>query len=153
MTRPSKAIAALIAALALCGPGCGKKAVRTSGTVTLDGQPVEGATVLFTPLAEGAPTARGVTGPGGAFELTTSKEKDGALPGEYKVTVTYTEPVELSSAVGGVDAMKAGMQMREKAARRPPKYIIPPAYSNPATTPLTQKVPAAGPVTVEIKSR
>src|SRR5687767_5188166 len=62
--------------------------VAVSGTVTLDGKPVEGATVTFHLVGddtEGRP-ATGQTDKTGTFRLTTGGE-DGARPGEYKVVV------------------------------------------------------------------
>src|SRR5215470_16755269 len=87
--------------------GCGRaKAVKTSGVVTLDGQPVEGALVKFIPVdaAKGS-VASGVTGQDGKFRLTTTNPNDGAVPGEYIVLVTLDErreaPAGMAAGPGG----------------------------------------------------
>jgi hypothetical protein len=61
---------------------------KVSGTVTLDGKPLAGATVTFEPVEKGGKKATGKTDENGAYVLTTSKAGDGALPGKYKVTVS-----------------------------------------------------------------
>jgi hypothetical protein len=90
----------LVATLVTTGSlaGCGTKAVGVdgtvpvTGTVTQKGAPLAGATVTFAPSGT-ARSASGVTDPQGKFALTTLKPGDGAMPGEYKVTVTKMEPV------------------------------------------------------------
>src|SRR5436309_14322534 len=68
--------------------GCGgAKPVKVEGTVTLDGQAVQGATVIFYP-DNGGPQASGLTDADGVFHLTTFNTGDGAIPGTHKVTVT-----------------------------------------------------------------
>src|SRR5688500_11876299 len=75
-----------------CSSGHGTASV--SGTVLYKGQPVEGATVIFHPqgAAATARPAQGKSESGGHFTLTTyfgpSDQPAGALPGDYKVTVS-----------------------------------------------------------------
>ncbi len=69
-----------------CGdPGIG--AIPVSGTVTVDGTPMEGVMVVFNPV-EGTRAASGRTDAEGKFSLTTEINGDGALPGEYKISIT-----------------------------------------------------------------
>jgi len=74
--------------------GCGEsgpKLVPVSGTVTLNGKPLEGASVAFQPdasLQDGLP-AGDVTGPDGNYRANT-KGRSGVMPGKYKVVVTKT---------------------------------------------------------------
>lgn len=142
--------ASLAVVLALASVGCGGKTVKVEGTVTLDGTPVEGASVVCTPVdgGESGRTAQGLTGPGGVFHLTTTKPDDGALPGEYKVAISYKEPVELDQpAKNMAEAMAgAGMTKGKKPPPKAPRYVIPPVYSNSSTTTLRLKVPPDGPV-------
>ena len=77
-------LACLVVALAGCGGGLER--IPVSGTVTLDGKPVEGAAVVFAPAA-GGPAASGTTDAQGKFQLTTVNEP-GAVPGEHVVTIT-----------------------------------------------------------------
>jgi hypothetical protein len=90
----------LSAALMALAPlaGCGAKAVGVDGTVPvkgtvkLKGAPLAGATVTFAPSGSGR-SASATTDPQGTFQLTTLKPGDGAMPGEYKVTISKLEPV------------------------------------------------------------
>src|SRR5262245_38938119 len=93
--RPVSLVAGLILLSAL-GAGCGGKytPVPVSGVVTLDGAPVEGATVLFYAVGDekdGRP-AHGTTNKAGEFRLSTLGKEDGALPRRYKVVVTKYVP-------------------------------------------------------------
>ncbi len=58
-----------------------------SGIVTLDGQPLTGATITFVPTAGGGP-AVGKTDVSGRYTLTTFEEGDALAPGTYSVTVS-----------------------------------------------------------------
>lgn len=80
--------AALIACLALAGcGGGGLDTVAVDGTVTYDGKPLEIGVVRFVPVdAEGGMLATGNLQPGGKFVLST-RNSDGVLKGDYKVTV------------------------------------------------------------------
>jgi hypothetical protein len=59
---------------------------EVSGTVTLDGQPLENALVTFTPEGGGR-GASGVTDASGKYLLATAGQA-GAVPGTHRVTVT-----------------------------------------------------------------
>ncbi|QDT96721.1 carboxypeptidase-like regulatory domain-containing protein [Gimesia aquarii] len=73
--------------------GCGDRGDRpelahVSGTITLDGNPVECARVMFMPTEGGAPRgAIGVSNPDGKYELIYINEK-GCPPGKFKVAIT-----------------------------------------------------------------
>jgi hypothetical protein len=87
--RAASFATALVAVLFV---GCDDRPERVpvSGTVTIDGQPVEHGTVMVVPA--NMKPAYGTIGPGGKFSLTTFEENDGVVPGTHKVTVTATEP-------------------------------------------------------------
>src|SRR5436190_481823 len=90
-------VPAAVTALVLAATGCGGgkiAPVPVSGVVTLDGKPVEGATVYFYAVGDdkdGRP-AFGTTDKVGAFRLSTLGNEDGALPRQYKVVVTKYVP-------------------------------------------------------------
>lgn len=66
------------------------------GTITYNGQPVDGASVLFQPLDPNGEAGAGRTDTSGRFTMTsTHAQRDGAgvLPGEYRVLVTKREVV------------------------------------------------------------
>jgi hypothetical protein len=142
---------ALAVALALAVASCSDGKVKVKGVVTLDGNPVEGAMVTFIPENGGGRNAFGTTQQGGSFRLTTLKENDGVLPGNYKVTVTYEEPVTTAAAANMRDAWKA-FKTAEKQ-KKPPKYVIPVKYSDPKKTVLKQKVPPDGEVKFDLQSK
>jgi len=76
--------------------GCAKpvdtrpKRVPFSGKVTLDGAPVEGATVVLAPEGGSGNAASGMTNAEGVVNFTTFESRDGAVPGKYLVTVAKT---------------------------------------------------------------
>ena len=91
-----KRLAALTLVLLACSAafsGCQKSRldglVDAEGVVTLNGEPVAGATVLFAPKQIGgqAASAQATTDEKGAFKMTTLDPGDGVYPGEYTVTV------------------------------------------------------------------
>src|SRR5262245_42363627 len=75
----------------LVAAGCGgdKRRVPAAGIVTLDGVPVEGATVTFFPDVN-SPGQGGFakTGPDGRFEIAYPGTGKGLVPGAYRVTVS-----------------------------------------------------------------
>ena len=72
--------------------GCGASGPETStveGTVTLDGQPLAGALLIFTPQGTaGGRMSGGQTDAQGHYELTYSRDQMGAVPGEHKIEIT-----------------------------------------------------------------
>lgn len=89
----------LLVAVALSGcGGSGEEGLaRVKGTVTLDGQPLEGASVVFvpeTPSAESQP-GYGSTGRNGHYTVVFSNSRQGITPGKYKVSIqTFVAPGE-----------------------------------------------------------
>lgn len=85
-----------ILAVVGCGGGNQLKTNKVSGTVTLDGQPVEGANLGFSPVntSEGTP-AGGRTDAAGRYRLQTplGKADAGTTPGRYKVTISKAKMV------------------------------------------------------------
>lgn len=79
----------LFAGAALSISGCGSshlpKLGTVSGTVTLDGQPLEGATITFIPGL--GRVSRGRSGPDGVYELYYIGNEKGALLGEHRVMI------------------------------------------------------------------
>lgn len=80
------AFALLMATLAAgCGRGDLDGLVR--GQVLLDGRPLAGAAVVFSPVS-GERASVGVTDANGQYELEFTGTKRGAFVGQHKVTVT-----------------------------------------------------------------
>jgi hypothetical protein len=160
IVRSSLCLGALAAALLLGATGCGSggpKLHKVSGTVTLDGQPLAGADVNFEPddYAGGLQAASGRTTTDGSYTLTTYTSGDGAMEGNYKVTISKTGG-DAQSGVGGgppgnpsdpKDMMKMGQMMQKMsqagkgAAPAKAKNEIHPDYSDMSKTILKMKVP------------
>lgn len=83
--------------LGMIGLGCGDgiTLVPAAGVVTLDGQPLEGATLSFVPAMGNSVSTAGtdVSGPQGNFSMTYNG-RAGLSPGKYKVMVSKTEEIE-----------------------------------------------------------
>jgi hypothetical protein len=68
--------------------GCGPDNVgQVSGTVTLDGQPLEGAFVEFQPVAGNTPS-RGITDAAGEYTLQYTRDIEGAELGEHTIRIS-----------------------------------------------------------------
>ncbi|MBN1853313.1 MAG: Ig-like domain-containing protein [Pirellulales bacterium] len=71
----------------LAGCGSGSDLARVTGTVTVNGQPFEGALVQFQPVgAQGSPSA-GLTNSKGEYELMFTFKVPGAMIGEHVVFI------------------------------------------------------------------
>jgi hypothetical protein len=80
--------------LVLALPGCSESGPPlgvVSGTVTLDGQPLEGAAVVFTPKAQAidAGPSQGKTGPDGKYSLSFGSTRSGAYLGGHSVIIEH----------------------------------------------------------------
>jgi len=145
------------AALGVCGCGSGGMA-PVSGTITLDGKPLAGATVTFVPAGGAGQAASGLTDAEGTFQLYTLRPSDGVRYGDYKVLIERPEypPLELNLGPNPTveEAMKAwGKGMAERKRNPPPKLApVPEVYKYADTTPLTQTVPTSGHVRLELSS-
>ncbi|QDU38981.1 hypothetical protein Mal4_33130 [Maioricimonas rarisocia] len=95
-----------IGAMVLCASlsaGCGggndgPELIDVYGTVTMDGQPLEGATVQFAPeggAGEGRRLVAGRTDSSGEYSLQYSPSRDGAAPGSYRVSITTYREMEV----------------------------------------------------------
>jgi len=140
--------------LALCSFGCNngsqlKGLVPVEGTVYYDGKPLEGASVKFYPNDTANRTAAALTDANGKFVLTTLNSKDGALPGEYKVSImklsaTPVAETEFSDVENAAAREKAKMMKEAASAKDNEKPLIPMKYASPNASGLTASVPAKG---------
>jgi len=136
--------------LAGCGGPGAVKTVPVTGTVTLDGNPVEGATVSFAPQATEGRTAVGVTDSQGKFKLNTAGAGAGAMPGKYNVAISKTTGGAVAAAP---TSQEEGMQRAEEQMAgggflpKGPVEVkdeLPPIYKDPKTSGLTADVGASG---------
>ena len=138
---------AVVLLVSLLGLGCSQPGpdrpatYPVTGTVTYNGQPVDGATVAFQSV-EGSHGSTGVTDTGGKYTLTTFKSGDGALPGEYSVKV-FKHKLESGGAVAGGDdgppgVFDAGQPVSE------PQNLLPAKYADATKSGLTATVGESG---------
>jgi hypothetical protein len=119
-------VLALLLFVGACAQNGGPETLPATGTVTMNGEPVAGALVVFTPKSSGAGqlAAQAETNDAGQFDLQTylggDDYKNGVEPGEYVVTVTKLEVVQ--------------------DMRRQPKHLLPKKYSLPGSSDLTATV-------------
>ena len=149
------AVAVVCTLLVFCGCGGSSSVgvVAATGTVTLDGKPLDGATVAFVPDSDGARSASGLTDASGNFRLTTVEPGDGATPGKYKVTVSKLVADSQPAAMPKTqeEAMKELSQKARSGSAafmptgpKPVKETLPSRYSNPTTSGLQQEVKSSG---------
>jgi hypothetical protein len=137
----------LSAVLGLCLAGCGGAegdegrvdVYEVTGTVTMDGKPVSGATVSFSPKDK-QPAAVGMTDDSGAYSLTTYESGDGAAAGNY--TVLVTKPPEASAGPSGHDAFVSGKPpaSHSGASQNAPASSLPVQYAAADTSPFSYTV-------------
>src|SRR5438067_11806336 len=147
--RPALRLVVLAMAVgSVAAAGCARSAnrpVSVSGRVLVDGRPAAGATVVFHRQGESnADAARpiGTTDANGEFHLTTQKANDGAVPGNYRVTVSWYA------------AAPAGKRAAEGDGP-PPRNLLPEKYAKVETTPLEAIVTSKNgePVSIDIKRK
>jgi hypothetical protein len=103
MPRRGSHLILVFAALALLSSGCGGGSKdrpplgRVHGRVTLDGQPLEQATVVFTPLEVGGCEASGLTDAKGEYVLRYHRDDMGAALGKNSVRITKQPSPDLKS--------------------------------------------------------
>lgn len=109
------------------------KVYPVDGVVQVRGEPLEGAELVFYPVAEslkgpGMPIPAGTTDENGKYQLRSFDPEDGAPAGEFKVTIFWPEPIP-----SNVD-----QEMYQ------PKDRLKGRYSDPNTSPLTATVEEGG---------
>lgn len=126
--------------------GCGDGMVDLRARVTLDGKPLEGASVALYGAGEtrNRPAA-GMTNADGMVTFTTFQPDDGVLPGEYKVVVIKS-PKSVEEEMASYDRNNPD-DVKRMIARETggnvsfTPSVLPRSYLNPDTSPLECKVP------------
>lgn len=128
-------------------PGCGDetglgKRYPVYGTVTYKGAPLESGRISFIPADGTNAKLRAAAGDitNGSYKLTTHDEGDGALPGEYFVTIASkqvdnTKVLETVNKYGG-----GGRQQDIAKAAANATNLIPGKYQLPETSGLKATV-------------
>ena len=140
--QPSLAFPCILLMLAACITGCsgqrGPKVEYVEGTVTLDGNPVEGASVGYSPVAHGQGLpAGGKTDPNGRYRLTAVRgggHDAGTAVGDYSVSVTKMEFIPKNEPQ---PPPPSGWDPRSGAPPPPPmRPVVPLVYGDTATSGL-----------------
>jgi len=126
--------------------GCSRNplgTVKVSGTVTLDGAPIEGVTVTFYPV-NGNRECYGFTDAQGQFVVTIPGTAigSGAIPGEYIVAFTKEiDPMDefRKNWIPPADEQLAAQEFRKQIQRLPPVIsLLPKKYADKTTTDCLQ---------------
>jgi len=157
MQKPTLVFLSLLvlsATLAGCGPQK-PETVKVRGLVSLDGKPVEDATVGFTPKDGGRP-AMGTTDASGQFLLTTFAPGDGAIVGTHTVTVSKIrstgQQVDASTVPAGSNAMPLSGPATPGGIKI--EWVVPPKYADPKTSGFTVDVKRGmEPIKLELKTK
>ncbi|EAQ81948.1 carboxypeptidase-like regulatory domain-containing protein [Blastopirellula marina] len=114
--------------------------VEAKGIVLLDGVPLEGATVIFSPSGDGR-SANAMTNEAGEFSLGTLEPADGILPGDYQVAI-------IKSIVDTNKVTLDPQAVQEKTGQYPPSppniHLVPRKYANPERSGLTATISDEG---------
>lgn len=140
---------AVVAGL-LCATGCTKDSGyrKTTGTVTMGGQPLAGASITFYPDASDGEGGSGLTGADGKYEMTCSGAAEGGSgmkPGSYKVTIVKYEEAndEDQKAYEAGEITYEELQKRKgetTKATGSSKPVTPTKFASTFDTPLTATV-------------
>lgn len=113
------------------------KTAFVNGSVNYQGKPLADAAVTFVPQTH-EHAAIGRSDSEGHFELRSFEANDGAVPGEFKVTVVK---FELQVKPPTEELSDAELERREgKTEPPPPKSLVPEKYGSPKTSGLSVKV-------------
>ncbi|MBQ6828120.1 MAG: carboxypeptidase regulatory-like domain-containing protein [Thermoguttaceae bacterium] len=153
-------VAALCCSLVGAGlVGCSKARIKglvpVEGVVTLNGEPVSGATVMFAPKKHDPSRPKGsaqaVTDASGKFKMSTLDPGDGVFPGDYYVTVTK-DRVEGGLSLEEVKRQHENPELRDDASEPEQTLIreLPDKYADINSSGLDQTIPAEGNKNLEL---
>jgi hypothetical protein len=136
VTRPcAQCLSVLLLIPAMSGCGDAVRVFPVSGKVTFEGKPLRGGgSIAFMPLTNQAgKAAGGEIAEDGTYRLTTYKQGDGSMTGEFRVVIHQVVEREPEATPDG------------KRAPRPIPAVpvaerIPAIYSDAQKSPLTAKV-------------
>lgn len=143
-------VSIVLVSIAGCGGSERPSLVKATGTVKLDGNPVEGASVglIFQGDAKSKyqRPSNALTDAQGKFTPGTYGKDDGLPVGKYKVIVQKRE------VVGELPANYS--EENPSATPVTYKWVVPKSYADPATSGLEIEVTSSGlkPETIELKS-
>ncbi|MCL2006192.1 MAG: carboxypeptidase-like regulatory domain-containing protein [Planctomycetaceae bacterium] len=125
---------------------------RVEGTITYNGEAVEGAIVTFAPVDEIGEAASGLTDANGRYTMTTAGAHNagsGVVPAEYTILVTktvssqVTDPDELANQRGEITYEELQQRLRAKGGSTTVvtrQEMLPQKYGRPNLSTLTATV-------------
>jgi hypothetical protein len=128
--------------------GCGgdnsglARRYKVTGNVTYKGAPVASGNITFEPSNPPVPAGRAATGTikDGYYSLRTSGEgEDGALPGDYKVTIVASD-LDIAALAAKTGGQRHQGSPEDQAAAKSAKSLIPTKYNKSETSELTATV-------------
>ena len=159
MNRSANLAVSILVTIGIVQTSCSSanrpRTYRVTGTVIMQGKPVEGAVITFVPTATDGDAASAITDADGKYELTTWQAGDGARPGEYRVKVNKQEQatVDLAKMVKNLSIEEEQkIYVESKKLPPPAKCLVPSKYLDESTSGLSHTVPnAASTFDIEIK--
>jgi hypothetical protein len=134
--------ACLLALVCLgCGPG-GPEIATVEGTVTLDGEPLPNASVVFVP-EDGRP-AGATTDAQGHYELTFTEGRQGAIVGKNKVRISTARDPSETPGGDPIPAVPETIPMKYNAQTEL-EFTVEPGQRNVADFDLTSEGDLAAP--------
>lgn len=129
---------ALLIALSVagCGGSDGAKKVKVAGQVTMDGRPLQDASIQFIPSGGDGKGATGLTDAEGKYQMLVPA-------GDYKVVISKVKggTVKNPDPEETMSEFELGPSGKGIAL---PKQLVPEKYSDPARSQLKFTVPADG---------
>lgn len=95
LPKTTAALLSCFALLGVAGCGGGPETAPVTGIVTLDGDPLPGAAITFSPESTEGSTSHGMTDAQGKYSLMFTRDKSGAMIGKHNVLI------EIGDAGGG----------------------------------------------------
>ena len=151
MRRPSRLNSLILATAVLAAAGCGgadgeadrPPRLPVTGTVTYNGAPLADAQITFNPETAGGTAAFARTDAEGHYELTSFETGDGAVAGNYIVTIEkYDTPPILTAEVSEDEYVPPEASNAPPPA--PPKNLAPDKYRQMHTSDLRAVVSDGG---------
>lgn len=129
---PKQLLVAVLLCLLFVGCSRGPRIVPVRGKITLDGQPVKDADVMFV-SQPGGRLAVGKTDAAGKYSLSTHPEGNGALEGEHSVVVSSFRD-ETTAGTNTPEGAVSGSSLVKIV------WLVPEKYSKPNGSGLTATV-------------
>ncbi|MEL7499375.1 MAG: carboxypeptidase-like regulatory domain-containing protein [Planctomycetota bacterium] len=112
----------LMALIAMVSAGCSSDVGSVSGKVTINGEPIDNATVMFYP--DQGRASVGHTDSAGRYTLNYTQGRKGAVIGSHKVTISTEVFAEEDRNVDYDEADQAPI-VKGRPESMPPKYLDP----------------------------